>query len=74
MPGEEGSPDTLRGAMYGMALVLTVIFMPRGAAGFVHDLRTGSLTRSMYTMRRRLGLRAPPQVAREAFSRKGGSS
>jgi branched-chain amino acid transport system permease protein len=35
VPGKEQSPDTLRGALYGIALIFTVIFMPRGVAGTV---------------------------------------
>ena len=37
IPGKEQSPDTLRGAMYGTLLIATVIFMPRGVAGFLRD-------------------------------------
>ena len=37
LPGKEQSPDTLRGALYGTLLIATVIFMPRGVAGFLHD-------------------------------------
>jgi branched-chain amino acid transport system permease protein len=37
-PGQEGSPDTLRGALYGGILILTIIFMPRGLVGFVEEL------------------------------------
>lgn len=36
-PGKEQSPDTLRGALYGTLLIATVIFMPRGVAGFLRD-------------------------------------
>jgi branched-chain amino acid transport system permease protein len=39
VPGENQSPDTLRGALYGTTLILTVVFMPRGIAGFLQDLR-----------------------------------
>jgi branched-chain amino acid transport system permease protein len=39
VPGKEQSPDTLRGALYGTILILTIVFMPRGIAGFVRDLR-----------------------------------
>jgi branched-chain amino acid transport system permease protein len=38
VPGKEQSADTLRGALYGTLLIVTVVFMPRGVAGFVHDL------------------------------------
>jgi branched-chain amino acid transport system permease protein len=38
LPGQEQSPDTLRGALYGMLLILTVIFLPRGLAGFGRDV------------------------------------
>jgi branched-chain amino acid transport system permease protein len=37
-PGQEGSPDTLRGALYGGILVVTIIFMPRGLVGFIEEL------------------------------------
>jgi branched-chain amino acid transport system permease protein len=38
VPGKEQSADTLRGALYGTLLIVTVVFMPQGVAGFVHDL------------------------------------
>ena len=38
LPGQEQSPDTLRGALYGLLLILTVIFLPRGLAGFGRDV------------------------------------
>lgn len=37
-PGREQPADTLRGALYGLMLILTIIFMPRGFAGFLRDL------------------------------------
>jgi branched-chain amino acid transport system permease protein len=39
VPGEQQSPDTLRGALYGLMLIMTVMVVPRGVAGFVGDLR-----------------------------------
>ncbi len=38
VPGKEQSTDTLRGALYGTLLIVTVVFMPQGVAGFAHDL------------------------------------
>ena len=37
VPGKEQSPDTLRGALYGTLLIATVIFMPKGVAGFLGE-------------------------------------
>jgi hypothetical protein len=39
VPGEQQSPETLRGALYGLMLIMTVMLVPRGVAGFVGDLR-----------------------------------
>ena len=47
VPGKEQSPDTLRGAVYGLLLILTIVFMPRGLAGFVHELREKQLWRKI---------------------------
>lgn len=49
LPGDEGSPDTLRGALYGIALILTVIFMPRGIAGFAQQSMPDAVTRFFTT-------------------------
>ena len=38
-PGREQPPDTLRGALYGLMLILTIVFMPRGFAGFLREFR-----------------------------------
>lgn len=38
-PGREQPPDTLKGTLYGLMLVTTIIFMPRGLAGYLRDLR-----------------------------------
>ena len=38
LPGREGSPDTLRGALYGSLLIATVVFMPQGLAGFIRGI------------------------------------
>jgi len=38
VPGEQ-STDTLRGALYGLMLIVTMILMPRGIAGFMQDVR-----------------------------------
>lgn len=38
MPGQEQPPDTLTGALYGLILVMTIITMPRGIAGFLREL------------------------------------
>ncbi len=39
VPGEEQSSETLRGALYGLLLIITMVFMPRGFVGFVDELR-----------------------------------
>jgi branched-chain amino acid transport system permease protein len=39
VPGEQQSPDTLRGALYGLMLIVTVMLVPRGVAGFADDVR-----------------------------------
>ncbi len=39
MPGQEQPADTLRGALYGLLLLDTIIFMPRGIAGFLRELK-----------------------------------
>jgi branched-chain amino acid transport system permease protein len=54
LPGREQSSETLRGALYGSALIVTVIFMPRGAAGFIEEVRSGGLIRAAQALRRRL--------------------
>ncbi len=38
MPGEEQSANTLTGALYGLILVVTIITMPRGIAGFLQQI------------------------------------
>jgi branched-chain amino acid transport system permease protein len=38
MPGQEQPADTLTGALYGLILVITVITMPRGIAGFLQQI------------------------------------
>jgi branched-chain amino acid transport system permease protein len=43
VPGQQQSPETLRGALYGLMLIATVIVMPRGLAGFFDSLRTNGL-------------------------------
>jgi branched-chain amino acid transport system permease protein len=39
IPGQQQSPDTLRGALYGIILITTVMLAPRGVAGFLEDAR-----------------------------------
>jgi branched-chain amino acid transport system permease protein len=39
VPGQQQSPDTLRGALYGLMLIGTVILAPRGIAGFIEAVR-----------------------------------
>ena len=39
VPGHQQSPETLRGALYGLMLILTVMLMPRGLAGLARDVR-----------------------------------
>ena len=39
VPGKEQAPETLRGALYGTVLILTVVFMPQGLAGFMRGLQ-----------------------------------
>jgi branched-chain amino acid transport system permease protein len=41
-PGREQPPDTLRGALYGLMLMLAIVFTPRGFAGFIEDLKQTS--------------------------------
>lgn len=38
VPGREQSSDTLRGAVYGVSLILTVMYMPQGIAGFAERI------------------------------------
>lgn len=39
VPGQQQSTDTLRGAVYGVMLIVTMILLPRGAAGLLQDIR-----------------------------------
>ncbi len=39
LPGREQDAYTLRGALYGALLIVTVMFMPRGIAGAIRDAR-----------------------------------
>jgi branched-chain amino acid transport system permease protein len=39
LPGEQQSPETLRGALYGLMLIATVMLMPRGIASLPAALR-----------------------------------
>jgi branched-chain amino acid transport system permease protein len=39
MPGQQQSPETLRGALYGLMLIATVIMVPRGVAGLFDSIR-----------------------------------
>ncbi len=38
-PGREQPPETLQGALYGLMLMLAIVFSPRGFAGFIEDLQ-----------------------------------
>jgi branched-chain amino acid transport system permease protein len=39
VPGQQQSPDALRGALYGLMLIVTMMLVPRGIAGLFDDIR-----------------------------------
>lgn len=51
-PGQEQPPDTLRGALYGLMLIVTIMFMPRGFAGFFQELQQTSPRQVLASARR----------------------
>jgi branched-chain amino acid transport system permease protein len=52
MPGQEGPSDTLTGALYGLILVMTIITMPRGIAGFLRELSRDTPREMLASVRR----------------------
>ena len=52
MPGQEQPPDTLTGALYGLILVITMITMPRGIAGFLRELSRETPREMLASVRR----------------------
>jgi branched-chain amino acid transport system permease protein len=62
VPGEQQSPDTLRGALYGLMLIGTVMLVPRGIAGFLDGMRKTGPRQSVHAARRVLaGWTAGPE-------------
>jgi branched-chain amino acid transport system permease protein len=59
LPGQQQSPDTLRGALYGLMLIITILLMPRGLAGLAEALRRFRLGRRMTVALTRLGVLTP---------------
>jgi branched-chain amino acid transport system permease protein len=58
VPGQQQSPDTLRGALYGLMLITTVMLVPTGLAGFPRAVREAAF-------------RLPANPVRRLFARLG---
>ncbi len=62
IPGQQQSPDTLRGALYGIMLIVTIMVVPRGIAGLFDGLGNLTSRRRLAAARQWLtGLTARPE-------------
>jgi branched-chain amino acid transport system permease protein len=60
VPGQQQSPDMLRGALYGIMLIVTVMLVPRGIVGLPAALRNIRLRDSLAAARQLVAGRSTP--------------